>query len=187
MGRVRKCHQLLAGKTLLERVVERLRPLFDDLILVTDCPEYYSSFPGLVVSDIHPGQGPLGGIEAGLLSTLDPVNFVCGCDMPFLSRELICHMKSYASSYDLVIPRVGHFIEPLHAFYSRRTLGMIQTHVKEGNHKLGSLLVAPLSSYYVNENITRKFDPELLSFFNINTWADLELAHTLLDVKRDVK
>jgi molybdopterin-guanine dinucleotide biosynthesis protein A len=187
MGRVRKSHQLLAGKTLLDWVVEKLDSLFDQLILVTDCPHCYLSFPGLVVSDIHPGQGPLGGIEAGLLVASDQVNFVCGCDMPFLSRELICYMGSYASSYDVVIPRIGHFIEPLHAFYSRRTLGTIRTHLEEGNHKLGSLLVAPHSAYYINENITRKFDPELLSFFNINTWADLELAHTLLEAKRGAK
>ena len=187
MGGVRKSHQVLAGKTLLDRVVERLNPLFDELVLVTDCPSLYPSFPGLIVSDIHPGQGPLGGIEAGLLATSDQVSFVCGCDMPFLNKDLICYMKSYASSHDVVIPRIGRFIEPLHAFYDKRTLDMIRTHLEQGNHKLGGLLIAPLSVYHINEDIIRKFDPLLLSFFNINTLRDLELAHTLLEVKSDVK
>ncbi len=187
MGGVRKPLQLLAGKTLLDRVVEKLNPLFDELVLVTDCPSLYPSFPGLVVRDIHPGRGPVGGIEAGLRATSDSVSFVCGCDMPFLNKDLICYMESYASSYDIVIPRIGRFVEPLHAFYDRRTLDIIKTHLEQGYHRLGSLLVAPLSVYHINEDITRKFDPLLLSFFNINTWTDLELAHTLLEAKSDVK
>ncbi len=187
MGGVKKSHQLLAGKTLLDWVVERLVPLFEELVLVTDCPWLYPSFPGLVVSDIHPGQGPLGGIETGLLATSDRVSFVCACDMPFLSRDLICHMESHALSYDIVIPRIGRFIEPLHAFYSKRTLDVIRTHLEQGNYKVGSLFIAPLSVYYINEDITRKFDPSLLSFFNINTWTDLELAHILLEARLDVK
>ena len=187
MGGVRKALQVLAGKTLLDRVVERLKPLFDELILVTNDPSLYSAFPGRVVTDTHPGKGPLGGLEAGLMATYDKVNFVCGCDMPFLNKGLICYMKSYASSYDVVIPRIGRFIEPLHAFYDKRVLDIIRTHLEQDNRKLASLLIAPLRVYHISEDITRKFGPSFLSFFNINTWTDLELAHTLLEAKSNVK
>ena len=97
MGGVRKALQVLAGKTLLDRVVERLKPLFDELILVTIDPSLYSAFPGRVVTDTHPGKGPLGGLEAGLMATYFKVNFVCGCDMSFLNMGRICYMKSYSS------------------------------------------------------------------------------------------
>ncbi|HOJ57004.1 MAG TPA: hypothetical protein PLH05_00420, partial [Bacillota bacterium] len=72
-------------------------------------------------------------------------------------------------------------------FYDKRVLDIIRTHLEQDNRKLASLLIAPLRVYHISEDITRKFDPSFLSFFNINTWADLESAHTLLEAKSDVQ
>ncbi|HHW54780.1 MAG: molybdenum cofactor guanylyltransferase [bacterium] len=180
-GGSNKAFRELAGKPLLEWVRERLAPLFPEIILVTNTPELYSSFPGRVVTDLHPHRGPLGGIEAGLLAAGDPVSFVTGCDMPFLCQSLIRKMQDYTRDYDVVVPRLGSYIEPLHAFYSRQTLPLIQQLLREGNYKMSSLLAAPLKVYYVNEAEIKALDPEGLSFFNVNTPADLARALKIIE------
>lgn len=180
LGGARKALQPLGGKTLLDWVLLKLQPLFTDLILVTNSPELYPAFPGRVVTDIHPHRGPLSGIESGLMATSDPVSFITGCDMPLLNPKLIESMLPLASRYDIVIPRLGRLIEPLHAFYSRRALGVIQAQLTQGNYKLSALLHAPLSVCYLNEEYLRSLDPGLESFQNINTPADLARARALL-------
>ena len=181
LGGMDKALRGLDGKSLLERVIERIQPLFSRLILVTNTPELYSSFPGKVVTDLQAHRGPLGGIEAGLLATEDMVNFVTGCDMPFLNQRLIRWMQAYTRDYDIVIPRLGSYIEPLHAFYGRRALPLIQGLLGKGNYKLSNLLTAPLRVYYLNEGQVRELDPEGLSFFNINTPADLARAAKIIE------
>lgn len=181
LGGMDKALRELGDKSLLERVVERIQPLFSQLILVTNTPELYSSFPGKVVTDLHAYRGPLGGIEAGLLATEDMVSFVTGCDMPFLNQRLIRQMQVYTPDYDIVIPRLGSYIEPLHAFYSRRTLPLIQGLLRGRNNKLSNLLTAPLKVYYLNEKQVQELDPGGLSFFNINTPADLARAAKIIE------
>lgn len=180
LGGAEKALRKLGGKSLLERVLVRIQPLFSQLILVTNTPELYSSFPGKVVRDLHAHRGPLGGIEAGLLATEDQMNFVTACDMPFLNRELICQMQAWSQGYDIVIPRLGSYIEPLHAFYSRRTLPLIQELLRTGNYKLSNLLTAPLKVYYINEEQIRELDPQGLTFLNINTPVDLAKAAKII-------
>ncbi|MGI6576027.1 MAG: molybdenum cofactor guanylyltransferase [bacterium] len=180
LGGSQKALQQVAGKPLIQWVQECLQPLFSQLILVTNAPELYPYFPGLVVTDIHPHRGPLGGIEAGLEATTDEVNFVVGCDMPFLNRDIINYMHSFTGQYDLVIPRLGSYIEPLHAFYHKRTLTVIKAQLNVGIYKLSALLKAPLQVYYLNEALIKTFDPELCSFFNINTPTDLIRAEGIL-------
>jgi molybdopterin-guanine dinucleotide biosynthesis protein A len=181
LGGSGKALRQLAGKPLLEWVRERLAPLFPEIILVTNTPESYSFFPGRVVTDLHPHRGPLGGIEAGILAAEEPINFVTGCDMPFLNQRLIRRMQAYTRDYDVVIPRLGSFIEPLHAFYSRQTLFLIRKLLREGNYKLSNLLAAPLKVYYMNEEEIRVLDPRGLSFFNVNTPADLARAVEIME------
>jgi len=180
-GGSQKALRELAGKPLLEWVRERLAPIFPEIILVTNTPELYSFFPGRVVTDLHPHLGPLGGIEAGLLAAREPVNFVTGCDMPFLNQRLIRKMQAFTRDYDVVIPRLGSFIEPLHAFYSQKTLALIQKSLEEGTYKLSNLLAAPLKVYYINEEEIRALDPGGLSFFNVNTPEDLARAMEIIE------
>jgi molybdopterin-guanine dinucleotide biosynthesis protein A len=101
--------------------------------------------------------------------------------MPFLNQRLIRRMQAYTRDYDVVIPRLGSFIEPLHAFYSRQTLFLIRKLLREGNHKLSNLLAAPLKVYYMNEEEIRVLDPRGLSFFNVNTPADLARAVEIME------
>ena len=180
MGVIDKAHYILAGRTLLDYVTAALAPVVDRLILVTNNPELHFDFPGEVVTDRHRSCGPLCGIEAGLIAAGEGLHFVTGCDMPFLNSELISYLGQQGRNYDIVVPRLGHYVEPLHSFYRYNVLLQIKSQLKKANYKLSALFTAPLQVLHVNENEIKKHDPDLISFFNINTPADVQKAAKML-------
>lgn len=128
--------------------------------------------------DIYPGKSSLGGIYTGLVYSTSFHNLVVACDMPFLNVDLLRYMIDLSPDFDAVIPRIGDLKEPLHAVYSTNCLPQMERLLKEGNLKIADILDS-VRVRYVEENEINRFDPEHLSFFNINTEADLERARML--------
>ena len=177
-----KVIERLGKRTLLEKVISRIDSFSQEIVIVTAEKRNFSQLSGntkiKTVSDIFPGRGSLGGIYTGLVSTESFYNLVVGADMPFLNQELLTYMIGVADGYDYVIPRIGQFYEPLHAIYSKNCNSPIET-----MFKLNRRVIVELFDYvkvrYVDEEEINRFDPEHLSFFNINTKEDLELARKM--------
>ena len=87
-------------------------------------------------------------------------------------------MIGLSAEFDLVIPRLGNFVEPLHAVYSRRCLESIEVLIQQDNLSMLRLLPLVRTRYIEAEDI-RSFDPHRLSFFNVNTKSDLFRARNL--------
>ncbi len=98
--------------------------------------------------------------------------------MPFLNQALLKYMIGLSAEFDLVIPRLGNFVEPLHAVYSRRCLAPIEVLIKQDNLSILRLLPLVMTRYIEAEDV-RRFDPQRLSFFNVNTKSDLVRAISL--------
>lgn len=111
-------------------------------------------------------------------------NIVVAGDMPFLNVELLRYMLGIAPYHDIVVPRVGSMKEPLHAVYSRRCLEPIDRMFNSGDFQVSHLLELPRVRFVESAEIER-FDPAHLSFFNINTQADLDRARSLAEAKKD--
>jgi len=88
-------------------------------------------------------------------------------------------MIGVSAGFDLVVPRLGDMVEPLHAVYSRACLAPIECLLKQGNLSIRELFTLVRVRYVEAEEIDR-FDPGHLSFFNINAKADLERARRLI-------
>jgi len=131
-----------------------------------------------MVTDTYPGKGPLGGIYTGLATSNSFYNLVVACDMPFLNQALLSYMIQIAAGYDLVIPKLGNFIEPLHAVYAKGCLSPMEELLKQDNLQVNELSNL-VRVRYVDAGEIDRFDPEHLSFFNINTEADLKMAREL--------
>lgn len=179
LGR-RKALETVCGKTLIERVVERLRPLTDRILVVTSQEQPPLTITGVeVLVDVYPGRGPLGGIYTGLLASRSLYSVVAACDMPFLNTELLRYMIELSPDFDVVIPRLGEeMVEPLHAIYSRNCLDNMKTQLERNQLRINSLLNA-VRVRYVERAECQRFDPQLLSFFNINYQSDLDRANML--------
>jgi molybdopterin-guanine dinucleotide biosynthesis protein A len=165
--------------SLLERVLTNLSLFDSDVIIVTanerSLPQFIG-YPKLrIVADIYPGKGVLGGIYTGLVASDSLYSLVVACDMPFLNQSLLRYMVQLADGFDLVLPRLGNMIEPLHAVYSKSCLAAIESLLKQDNLKISNLLTLVRVRYVEAEEINQ-FDPKHLSFFNINTEADLKTA-----------
>ena len=128
--------------------------------------------------DLYPGKGSLIGIFTGLVHSANFLNLVVACDMPFLNLDLLRYMVDISPGFDVVIPRIGDQMEPLHAVYSRNCLGPMEKQIKQGNLKITGFFDS-LKVKYVGKEELDRFDPERLSFFNINTEADLKKARVL--------
>lgn len=165
------------GCSLIELIVRRLGEYFDQLTLITDRPDLYDQLPVKITGDIikTDKKSPLRGIHAGLSSSLLPYQFTAACDMPFLNLDLISYMEKYADEYDAVVPRVGDYFQPLHAYYSRTCIEVIERQVDKGLYKVTDFYNL-LNIKYIGEEEIENFDPQQLSFININRWSDYETA-----------
>jgi molybdopterin-guanine dinucleotide biosynthesis protein A len=88
-------------------------------------------------------------------------------------------MIELSAGFDLVIPRLGELVEPLHAVYSKACLAPIERLLEQGILSVRELFSLVRVRYVETEEIDR-FDPEHLSFFNVNTKSDLARARDLL-------
>lgn len=134
---------------------------------------------GKVIVDLYPGKGALGGIYTGLANTDSFYSLVVGCDMPLLNRDLLCYLSDLAPGFDAVVPRIDGMYEPLHAVYSKGCLTPISELMKQG--RLGiSKLFNLINTRFVDKEEVARFDPQFLSFFNVNTLADMKKIRELI-------
>jgi molybdopterin-guanine dinucleotide biosynthesis protein A len=166
------------GQFLIESIIERLRQLSQEVIIVADETDRYEEFEATVVRDVYSGKGALGGIYSGVKSASNSYSLVVACDMPFLNLSLLRYMQTLAVSYDVVIPRVDHLSEALHAIYAKDCLPFMEEQLQQGDLRIIHFFPHVRVRYVEQEEI-EVFDPQHLSFFNINTEADLEKAREI--------
>jgi molybdopterin-guanine dinucleotide biosynthesis protein A len=174
-----KVREVIGHHSLLEQVISCVSQLGEEIIVLsTNEPALEPNDKLVVLKDIYPGKGPLGGIYTGLANSTSFCNLIVASDMPFLNRALLRYMIQLAADFDLVVPRVGDLVEPLHAVYTQNCFATIEHMVRQNELKVHCLLPRVNTRYVEAEEIER-FDPRHLSFFNINTRADLEKAKEL--------
>jgi molybdopterin-guanine dinucleotide biosynthesis protein A len=162
----------LNGTRLIERAVGVMRAVFQEVILVTNTPSDYAFLELPMVPDLIKGLGPIGGVYTGLETISGKAGFIIACDMPFLHEGLIRHMAEVRQNFDAVVPRIGWMIEPLHALYTKNCLPVIKASIEAHEYQIAKCLQKLRVKYLEKEELLA-FDPELMSFFNINEPKDL--------------
>src|SRR5512137_1012273 len=102
------------GRPIIAHVIDTLRTLTDDVVVISNRSDLYSSFGARVAPDYDPPCGPLGGLAAGLQAMTAELAIVVACDMPFLNVNLLRWLIDLADGYDAVVPQSGAEYEPLH-------------------------------------------------------------------------
>ncbi|MFC1815425.1 molybdenum cofactor guanylyltransferase [Thermodesulfobacteriota bacterium] len=170
----------VGGKRILDRIYEVFSDLFDEIILVTNDPIQYLDWDFNIVTDLFSVRSSLTGIHAGLFYATNPHGFFAACDTPFLKKELIeTILDNIETNYDAIIPEISAGLEPLCAIYSKKCLKRIEQHLAQDKLKI-QLVFQKDRIKKIPESLLLQKDPELLSFFNINTPADLEKAEAIL-------
>jgi molybdopterin-guanine dinucleotide biosynthesis protein A len=170
----------VGGRRIMDHLYATFRELFDEIILVTNHPLHFLEWDLTIVSDLFPVRSSLTGIHAGLFYSSQPHAFCMACDTPFLKRELIAALLAEIEpGVDIVMPHTAAGFEPLCAVYSRRCLAAAAHHLGQNKLKIQRAFER-LPTKLVNEARLRAADPELVSFFNLNTPADLVRAEALI-------
>ncbi len=168
----------LEGQPLVARTLDVLARLTDDLIVVTSLVPHLFPVSARVVADRYVGAGVLAGVHAGLLAARGELAVVVACDMPFLNLDLLRHLISLAEEADVVVPRWTD-VEPLHAVYRPATcLGPVESALARGERRIVSFY-HEVGVRYVERAEIARFDPQGLSFFNVNTPDDWARARAL--------
>lgn len=179
-----KALEKIGGESLIERVIGRVAPLSTEVILVMRPQQPTLSVPAQpkvkAVTDLYPGKGSLGGIYTGLHYSSSFQNLVVACDMPFLNEALLRHLIELSPDFDVVIPLVEGNTEPLHGIYSKNCLAPIEALLKQGKLRIVDFFPS-VRVRYIDVGEVDRFDPQHLSFFNINTEEDLAKATILAE------
>lgn len=190
MPGVNKALAALNGRPMIAHVLNALGACFETLALVAKDKATYAGLGVPVVEDRLPVQSPLAGIHAGLDAVSSDYVFCCACDTPLLKPSLIQTLVDVVvpdsgeiPSPDVVVPRLGPYYQPLCAIYGRGCLPAIEALLDAGEVKVDHLY-ARVNVTEVSEDRLRQADPELHSFFNVNTPADLQSAAELLGKSR---
>lgn len=181
-----KSAEVVAGRSLLQRVVDAVGPITSEIIIVRaagmEPPAVRSETPLRHVEDAREG-GALAGLYTGLLAAGQPIALALGCDMPLLSRPLLRYLRSLLDdSVDVVMPLWEGKEEPLHAFYRRTCMSAIDRALSAGKRRVLDFL-PDVRVRYVSHDDLQTLDPEGRSFRNVNQPPDLARILPLLDAE----
>jgi len=172
LGGVDKRELVVDGKTIFARQVEVLAPRVAEIIVSTS-----RAVAGYrTVADRVAGQGPLGGIAAGLAAATTPWLFVLAGDMPYVNPALIDRVMAHCNSEsDAVGIRIGPLPEPLcSALRVAVWQPIVNARIAAKKLKASSLLTdEDVRVHWIDEAELRVSDPDLRSLHNVNTPEDL--------------
>ena len=167
----------LNGKPLIQYVVESLKPVVDEVIVVVGSdvkkPFYWQVLDEdvTVVSDMYDEGSPLIGLITGLTNASGEYAVVAACDMPFINSDLVDLL--FLLSYDLngtLLVKSNGWVEPLPAVYkvSMCLKRASQLHMQNDLRIRKVLETLPDVARVPIERL-KVIDPELRSFFDLDT------------------
>jgi molybdopterin-guanine dinucleotide biosynthesis protein A len=169
------------GRPLIQRVIDRLAPIADELIVTTNRPAEYEFLGLRLVPDLKPGRGALGGLYTAIASAASPLVAVVACDMPFASPMLFegALKLMVDEEADVVIAKTDEGYEPLHALYRRETcLPAIESSISADQWKVISWFPQVKVRTLTTDEV-RSFDPSGVCFWNLNTPEEFVEAEKL--------
>ena len=176
------------GRPLIQRVVERLQPIADEIIVTTNQPDDFSFLDARLFPDLKPGRGALGGLYTAIASAAHPFVAVIACDMPFASPTLIQASIRIMDdkNADVVIAKSEEGYEPLHALYRRETcLPAIEASINADQWKVIAWFPQAKVRVLTSEEI-KSADPAGLAFWNVNTPEEFANAENRANNNPDV-
>ena len=179
-----KCLITLNSKPLIQHAIENLSGVADEMIVAVRDEQQGERIRNKVpdevvfVFDTLKGLGPLAGVMSGLERASFPYSLVVGCDMPFVTRNVVEFLFEVAErgNYDAVVPRwETGMVEPLHAVYKKEPmLAAIRDAIEKDDVKMFNIVSQLKNVNFLPVNKIREIDPCLKTFTNVNTPEELE-------------
>lgn len=173
------------GRPLICRLIKRLLPAADELVITTNEAEklefLFDEFPeaGIkLVPDRRDVRGALIGMETALDAASCPIVAVVACDMVFASPSLVVAeaIEMTETGVDAVVPVNKHGYEPFHASYRKDTcLEAVKKALAEGKSRVQCIFQDPnLTTIEFSQSKVLEAEPRGGCFINTNTPEELE-------------
>lgn len=163
---------LLENKSMIERIIEQLQPLFEKIIIVSNNPEH-RKFGLLVLPDMISDAGPAGGIYTALNNAKSESIFVTSCDMPFITKNAVRFIVSQSANKQITLFSIQEKMQPLFAVYQRSCLEKWEQLIHQKEIKLQEM--AKHFDISIIDLVKQEFFNEKL-LMNINDKNDLVKA-----------
>jgi molybdopterin-guanine dinucleotide biosynthesis protein A len=160
----------LNERSLIEYVIEAVRPAVQQLILVSNNP-MYEKFGLEVIGDVSRFRGPAGGIQSALSHTNTKYNFITACDTPFVTTEAARYLIKLAGNADITLPIHRNRIQPLFGVYNKGCLAKWESLMNVGIVKMRDMIPS-FKLCLIDTEVNELFGED--HFININTKEDLE-------------
>lgn len=110
------------GSMFIEHVIEALKPLVNDIIIVSNNPDY-DKFGYKRVPDLIKDSGPVAGLYTGLFHSETENNLVLSCDVPLIKTTVLEQLLNpIHSAFDVVQLQSKNKTMPLIALYKKGCL-----------------------------------------------------------------
>jgi molybdopterin-guanine dinucleotide biosynthesis protein A len=174
MGGTDKGLQMLAGRSMLAWVAQRLSPQVGELLISANDTGKYASFESRIVADEFPDGGPLAGMHAALKASRHAWLASVPCDAPFLPLDLVAHLAEAASSQqaDLAVARTADGRQPVFALLQRSALPALTAYLAAGQRKA--------DGWYAELRVAEVAFEKAGAFTNLNTPGQLREAEQAL-------
>lgn len=179
---------VLVSKPLILHIIERISKVVDDILVVVSSAEQKNKFERILgekaklVIDKEDSQSPLVGAITGFESANAEYSLLLPCDTPLISTQIVQFLLDMCINRSASIPRWPNgYIEPLQAVYrTESALAAARRALKHGKMNMRSMINDLNGVRYVSTMVLQKLEPDLLTFFNINTPKDLKKAESIL-------
>lgn len=177
----------LANKPLIIHVIDRISAVVGEVVVVVgssgqknDYSHFLKSKVKIVI-DKYETQSPLVGALTGFENVQGEYSLLLPCDTPFISSQIASFLLELCSEKDAVIPQWPNgYLEPLQATYNTKSALTAANKALEDNKlNMRSMLHYLRNVSYISTSVLKQLDSELMTFFNVNTPADLKKAERL--------
>ena len=178
----------LAGKPMIRHILDKTKHLVDEGLIVVSSKgqaERYeqtlSSAANVLVDDIDV-RSPLVGAATGFAHACGEYSLLLSCDTPLVSKEILQLLLELCINKNAAIPRWPNcYTEPLQAAYSTKpALAAAEKALRSGDRNVQAMIDRLQGVRYVSTLVLQQLDPNLTTFFNVNTPMDLKKAETTL-------
>lgn len=156
------------GKTFLEHIIDALKPLVNNILIVSDHKKY-DVFGETRVDDLIKNAGPLAGLYSGLYHSKTEDNIIVSCDVPLIDITILERLiDENNSSWDVVQLQSGDKTMPLIARYKKKCMDACLKSLQSGERRLQAFVdQQKTKTLLVGKNIEHQL-------VNINTKTDLK-------------
>lgn len=179
---------MLAGEPLVQHVIDSIRPIVDEIVIVVGSENQVAHYKSVVkekakvVSDIHDAVSPLVGALTGFMEAQGEYVLLTGCDMPFINREAVEYLfQSAGGHHGATFQWPNGWVEPLLAVYHlKSSRALAQEQYIHGDMRLRMILYNLSNVNMIPMDRLKKIDSDLNTFYNANTEEQLEKAEKML-------